>query len=489
VSLRIQTARGLKWQAIEIGGRQVLSLAVFATLARLLDPAAFGLVGLVGVYLALVQVLAEQGIGAALVQRKTLEPQHLSTAFWFNILCACILCAATMLLAEPVARMLHELRLVPLLRWASLALVINAFGAIQGSLFAREMNFRITTLRTFVGNAAGGAVGVAMALAGSGVWSLIGQQLAASVAAAACLWIASSWRPSLEFSWTHLKQLMRMSVSVFGTSLLWCFTGRADQLFIGRFLGASSLGQFAVADRLGDLAKTSLYQPLGAVALPALSKVQDDRLKLHAALSRAMEVNTLLSFPALLGLSAVATNLIPLLLGQRWQPAGAVLQLIAIYVLLHGLQVLIHYALLATGHAETTLGLNIVEAIGVLIACVVGVRYGIFAVVLCLIVNDIVMYVPRLYCLWTRTGFSPVQYLRPCIEGVVAAGLMYGVVVVVDRFGTAPSWRLLLAQISSGVTVYLVTVSLLSRKSMAGLRELALSAFTNPAPPEALTSM
>src|SRR4051812_45982392 len=101
-----RVALGLKWQVITIVGRQLLSLVVFTTLARLLEPAAFGLIALVGVYNYFASMLADLGIGMALVQRKDLEPQHLDTFFWFNVGFNALLCCATMLLANPVAALL-----------------------------------------------------------------------------------------------------------------------------------------------------------------------------------------------------------------------------------------------------------------------------------------------------------------------------------------------------------------------------------------------
>src|SRR5271170_5621410 len=103
MSLKIQVAHGLKWQAINIVGRQLLSLVVFTTLARLLSPSAFGLVALVGVYLGIVTMFVDQGITQALIQRQDLTDEHKDTAFWFNMGCASILCLSTILLAGPVA--------------------------------------------------------------------------------------------------------------------------------------------------------------------------------------------------------------------------------------------------------------------------------------------------------------------------------------------------------------------------------------------------
>jgi O-antigen/teichoic acid export membrane protein len=488
VNLRAQAARGLKWQAIEIAGRQILGLVVFTTLARLLDPSAFGLVGLVAVYLAFVGMFAEQGLSTALIQRKELEPQHVNAAFWFNLACAALLCAATIAAAPLAARLFAEPRLEPLLRWASLGLVVNASAAVHGALFMRAMDFRRPMLRALIANLAGGAVGIGMAVAGYGVWALIGQQLTAAAAGAAFLWTASPWRPSLGFSFTHLRQLMAVSASVFVTGLLFFFSGRTDQLLIGKFLGAASLGFYTVALRFADLAKTSLYQPLGAVALPTLSRVQHDRSRLHAAIARAMEINALISFPCLLGLSAVATSLLPLLLGSRWQFSGEVLQLLAVYVLLHGMWCITHYALIASGSAGTVAGINLLQTTGAVSACVIGVQYGLRAVVIGLIINDLVMNAPRLYFLWKRTGFSPARYLTPCVVPGTAAGLMYLAIASVGWLSGAsdPSWSLLSAQILAGTATYALTILLLVPETLRQLWTLIGSGLRGATVPETL---
>src|SRR5882672_8351517 len=122
MALKTLVAHGLKWQVISIVGKQVLSLAVFSTLARLLEPSAFGLVALVGAYLGFVAMFADQGIRMALIQRQNLEPEHLDTAFWFNMGCAVVLCLGTIALASQVAMLFNEPRLAPLLRWTSIVL-------------------------------------------------------------------------------------------------------------------------------------------------------------------------------------------------------------------------------------------------------------------------------------------------------------------------------------------------------------------------------
>jgi len=478
-NLQQKAVHGLKWQAIEIVGRQILSLVVFTTLARLLDPSAFGLLGLVGVYLALVNVFADQGISAALVQRSKLSDGHLDSAFFFVVGCATFLCLATVSAAGLLARFFAEPQLATLLRWSSLSLIINALGGVHAAQFARELNFRPTALRAMVGNLVGGAVGVAMAFGGYGVWALVGQQLAGAVAGVVFLWKKSPWRPGFNFRFRHLREIMAISLPVFATSLIWAITGRADQFLIGKFLGPLSLGFYSAATRVGDLAKSSLFQPLGAVALPALSRVKDDSGRFHSAIDRALDMNAMLSLPCLLGLSAVATQLIPLLLGMKWLESGMMLQLLAVWVLLHGFWCIAHYAMLASGHAQATFYISLAHAIGMVIGCLAGLQFGVRGVLFGLIANELLMNVPRLYLFSKYTGYSPGRYLRPFFAPALAAG---GMVVTVMHIGRAmshggPSWAVLIFQCLAGAATYLVLIFALCPGRLRNAASLTAIAF------------
>lgn len=424
MSIKRQVAVGLKWQAINIVGRQLLSLAVFTTLARLLDPAAFGLLGLVGVYLAFVSLFVDQGIGSALVQRDNLEPDHLHAAFWITCGFAAILCAATLVSASPIAAFFHEPALAPLLRWSSLGLILFASSVVQSSLLQKDMDFRRIAVRSLVANLFGGAIGVGMALAGYGVWALVGQLLGNAFAGAVFLWVASSYRPAMQFSWRHFRELFHVSSSVFGSAVLWLFSSRLDQLVIGRFLGVPTLGLYVVANKIPELARFITNQPLQEVCLPALSRLQGDHSRMRQVIYTGMELNALVSFAVFGGLAAIASDLVPLLFGSMWQPAAPVCSLLLLYSLANALHVFMYPSLLASGGAGRFVIVNAWQTVGVVAACGFGVLWGVEALVLGLIINSLIIMIPALSFLKGRIGLSPLGYCRPCLVPGTAALLM-----------------------------------------------------------------
>ncbi len=428
MSLKREVAHGLKWQAISIGGSQLLSLVVVTTLARLLEPSAFGLVSLIGVYLGFVTMLVDQGIVMALIQRKDLRREHIDAAFWFNLGCALLLCLSTVVLAGSVASLLNEPRLVRLLRWSSLGLVIGASSEIHATLFTKAMDFRRPVIRGLIGSAVGGTVGVGMALGGCGVWSLVGQQLAGAGAGAVFLWSMSTYRPSLRVSLPHLRELFGLSSSAFVISMLWYFASRFDQIVIGRFAGTPALGLYAVAGKLPNLAKLVSGQPVATVALPTMSRLQGDHGTMRRAIYQGMELNAVVSFAVFVGIAATASDLMAVLFGGKWGGAAMLCSLLSLYSLVEGLQVFCYPALLATAGIRRYVGLCVCKVAGVAVVSLVGIQFGVAYVVAGLTLNSLVFGVPGLVLLRKRIGLSPLEYCKPCLAPALASLIMVGVI-------------------------------------------------------------
>lgn len=467
----------MKWQVINVLGRMMLSFVVFAVLARLLDPASFGLMSMTAVYVSFVALFAEQGLGTALIQRRELEPEHADTAFWFNLGTASTLCIGTLLFAGPVSRFLGEPNLAPLLRWSSLGLIVGASASIHMCLFVKEMDFRRPATRTLIANLSGGSVGVVLAFSGFGVWALVAQQLAATAAGAAFLWTASPYRPSLRFSGRHLRELLGVSSSVFGTSLLWFASSRLDQLIIGRFAGPAALGMYVIAGKLPEIAKTFTHHPVAEVSLPALAKIQGDFPRMQNAIYRGMEINATISFAVFLGLAAIAPQLVPTIFGAKWAAASDLCALLSLYALVNALQVFFHPALLASGGAGKYLLLNVWHSVGVLASCAIGIQFGTNYLVWGMITNGIIVAVGALILLRRRIGLSPFQYLTPCIAPGFAAALMFLAVRGANAFIAADIGGLprIGCSILGGGSIYLITLFILAPHSVRNFASMTAS--------------
>jgi PST family polysaccharide transporter len=189
--LRAAAARGVGWSALQASASRLLSAVVFVLLARLLEPDAFGVVAVASVFVAFMTVLVDQGFSQALVQRPSLDREHLDTAFWANLAASAVVVALVVGAAGPVADLFDEPDLAPILRALSLALVASALGGVPTALLRRRLAFASLALRGLLSVAAGGVAGVAAALAGFGAWSLVIQLVVQAGVETAVVWSAS----------------------------------------------------------------------------------------------------------------------------------------------------------------------------------------------------------------------------------------------------------------------------------------------------------
>lgn len=422
------------WQLLTIAGRQSVALLVFTTLARLLDPSSFGQVAMVGVYLYLVSMLANLGLTTALVQKDNLTPEHIDSAFWANLLFNSALSGATILFSESIAALLGDRQLSDILKWSSLSLVISAASSVHGTLFVKEMSFRQPALRTLIASSLGGVIGVSMAYTDCGVWSLVGQQLSTALAGSLFLWLYSSYRPTFTFSIAHLRELLGVGLTVFSNTLIWFVTSRVDQLVIGRVAGTLELGLYSIAGKLPELAKSSTQQPLIDVLVPGLSSLQNDLPRMRESIYKGSELNAAIMFPVFVGIAAVSNDLVHVLFGEKWLLAAPSCALLSIYALSHTLQVFFYPALLASGVTGKQVALSLVQASGVVIACFIGIRFGVQELIIGLIANSLLMIAPTSLLLRSRIGLDPLRYFRPCIQPFIAVAAMVSCILLFRKF-------------------------------------------------------
>ena len=356
---------GAFWSAMETWGRQAALFIVFVVLAQYLDPHALGLAALATVAPTILCVSVVQGFPDALVQRPQVDREHFESVFWLLLAMGCGLSAVTFVAAPLVARFFGEPLLADLVRWASIIVAIQATSSVPAAILKRELNFRLLAIRTFAGTILSGAVGIGMAVAGFGVWSLIGMQIA-RVGAEACLLLCfAGWRPRLRFSVTHCRDLSGFAVPLIVQSL-WTFVNeQLPNVILGAFLGPFAVGIYAFARRILDLLAQALLSPLTNIALPAISRLQERPEKVDEFFDTGIRLAGLVGFPTFVGFAAIAPEAVPLVFGAQWESAVLATQMLMILGLLRTVDSLCGLTLLALGFSKLILSLNVTYTIPV----------------------------------------------------------------------------------------------------------------------------
>jgi len=310
----------VKWSYAGQWGDRAFSAIFTFVLAALLGPRDFGLVAIGLVYLAFMQMFLDQGLVAALIRKADLEPEHCDAVFWMNLFLSAVLVAITIAISGWWGRVNHAPDLGRLLSVMSLSIPLEGLSIVQSALLRRSMDFKSLSIRSNVSVLTGGAAGIGLALSGFGAWSLVGQQLFRDTSALVLLWKLGSWRPSLRFSWAHLKELLGFSTQNFVAQLGIFADAQAGPVVLGALFGPVAVGLYRLADRL-MVSVVMLASSIQTVSLPEFSRVQNEPEALRSSALSCVRLGAMVTVPALMILAAVSRELLAVL-GSQWIPAA-----------------------------------------------------------------------------------------------------------------------------------------------------------------------
>ncbi|HYI21844.1 MAG TPA: lipopolysaccharide biosynthesis protein [Candidatus Limnocylindrales bacterium] len=465
--LQKKVARGLTWTLIDTWGSQLLGLIVFVLLARLLTPVDFGLVALASVFVAFAQLLVDQGLGDALIQRQSLTRRQIDTAFWVAVLTGALLTVGTILLAGPIATLLGEPAIEPIIQALSLTFVAVALNSIQMGLLRREMKFRSLAVRKLLAVGIGGAVGIAMAVMNYGAWALVGQQLVAAGVSVIALWTVSPWRPGFHFSRADFRQLFAFGINVVAGDLLNFLSRNVDRLLIGAFLGPTLLGFYAVAYRILDTSQVLLVNAARKLAFPVFSRLQNDRDRMRRAYSRVTRALAVIILPGYIGLALVAPEAVVFIFGAEWAESGPVAAILFLIGPVLTVQLFSGALLNAVGHPEVTFRIRLITAIVNVIGFVIAVAVfqEITAVAAAYVIRGYLLM--PLIMLWLKkyAGIPISAHLGELRSPALATIVMSTAVVAVKLVltGNVSTFVLLAAETITGVVTFLLAIIVIDR--------------------------
>jgi polysaccharide transporter, PST family len=319
----------VKWAYVGNWGERMFSALFTFVLAAVLGPRDFGTASIALIYVAFLQMFLDQGLVAALIQKKDLDAEHCDAVFWMDMALSAVLVGVSMVLSHWWGRVNHDPDLAPIISVLSLCIPIEAFSVVQKALLSRDMDFRAMSIRSNVSVVASGVVGIILAFAGFGVWSLVVQQILRDFTAVILLWRLSPWRPRLEFSWRHLRDLMHFSVSNFIGQFAIFADQQAGSVLLGIFFGPVAVGLYRIAERLVNSVVAMATSSIQAVSLPEFSRHQDNPAELRKSAISCVRLSSAMTIPALAGLAAVSGPIMATL-GAKWLPASPVLKILAV---------------------------------------------------------------------------------------------------------------------------------------------------------------
>ena len=379
-NLTQRAVSGTAWAGLSTAGRQVLSIASVATVARLLGPGAYGVMGMANLLILFILNFRDLGTGSAIVQRRVISDRLLSSLFWLNFILGILLAVFVCSISPLAAKFFRTPELLPILCVLSLSFWLTSCGIVHSSVIIREMRFRTLAAADISAGLISYLVALTCAYRGFGVWSLVFANIANSLSSLVAYWIGSGWRPKWQFDFAEVKSIAKYSLNLSGFGIVNYFSRNADNITVGKVLGQAPLGDYQMAYNLMLTPIQNISSVIAQATFPAFARIQDDNERFRHAYTRSCMLIALISFPVMAGLGVVADPMIRAILGARWVGAIRVFQILAPVGLVQSVQTTVGQIYMAKGRTDWFFRWGLASGAILVTSFLIGIRFGILGV-------------------------------------------------------------------------------------------------------------
>ncbi len=394
-TLKQKTFWGMIWVFTEKFSIQIFVFIQGIILARLLTPADFGLVAMVGIFNSLSRVLIDSGFSTALIRKKAPEDIDFSTVFNVNILISFSLCLILCFCSSLIANFYNEPILAQIVTLNSIQIFLNSFLSIYWVKMTVKLQFKKLSFMSVCSSVLTGILSIVLAYLGFGVWSLIYPGFFTILISALFYWHFLHWYPGHRFSKNVFKELFSFGSNILFSSLLSVLFDNIYSIVIGKKYSKQSLGYYSRGASFANLPSTTITGVLTSVTFPVLSKVQENAERLESVYRNLIRLSAFIVFPVMLGVASLARPFIICLVTEKWEQSVIYMQLLCFAMMLFPIHALNVNLLKVKGRSDLYLRIEIIKKILILVVLIFTIPFGIiymclgqvFTSFLCLFIN------------------------------------------------------------------------------------------------------
>ena len=459
--------------ALLLAGSNLLRLAVqlllFPILARLLGPADLGMLALAMPVLLLGLVLSEGGMGQTLLRTSVKDTNMEATVLLTALVASSVLATLLYFAAPALAAVMGHADIAPVLRGLSPILLLAGLCCVPSIRVQRGGTGAGFAIADIFSTLFGAAAAILGALAGWGVWSLVAQQLVLwcvrTVTLCSRAGLLSTGRPS----WGALAIILRRAAPLIGAALLGLLAISIDVLAVGRILGVTQAGHYALAWQILRMPQMVLVAPVLVPLLPALLRLSQDRAASAALVTATLRMLLGLVLPLTLGMALVADVAVGLLLGPRWAESSLLLTLLFPAAVSQAMTLVGATVLQARARPRTQFAVALLNTSLIALCVAAGASFGLAGIAVGLSLAGLAGATATLTVVMREVGLNRRGLAAALAPTLAAAGAM-GCGVLGLRMALPaglPAWMELAAATSVGVLLYAGTMHLLAPGQLA----------------------
>ena len=375
-SLKKQAVKGVVWSAVERFSVQGIQFVLSIIIARLVAPSEYGLIAMLGIFMAIAQTFIDSGFSNALVQKKDRTEVDFSTVFYFNIVVALLVYLILYFSAPYIALFYKEPLLDIITKWVGVNIIISAFSIVQRAKLTIQLDFKTQAKASLISVVASGVLGIFLAYYGYGVWALVTQALLNNLLDTLLLWLFAHWMPKWKFSYQSFKQLFSFGSKLLLSGLLHSVYLNLYTLVIGRKYSATDVGYYNRSYSIAQYPSVNIVMIISRAIYPLQCEMQDDDERLTRSFIQYLRMSCYIIFPLMMGLAVLAKPLVLLLLTERWLPAAKLISILSIAYMWYPVMVINNQILNVKGRSDYFLKAEIVKKVLAVLILVITMQYS-----------------------------------------------------------------------------------------------------------------
>ena len=414
----------------------VLRIGSTVALARMLLPEDFGLISMVTALTVFAERFKDLGLDVATVQRREITHEQVSTLFWINVGIGLIIMFTVAALSPAVAWFYNNQCLIAITLALSISFLFGGLSIQHLALLRRQMRFAPLAWIQVVSTALSVALGIALAWRGFVYWALVWKEVSRPAFMAGGAWLMCRWRPGVPKLRSGIGSMVRLGRDVTGFNVVYFLSRSLDQILIGRFWGAGSLGLYRQAYQLLMMPMTQVIYPLNSVAVPALTSLQDEPEKFRRYYGKAVSILSFATMPVVVYIGIFSDNFVRLLLGDRWIQSAGILRALAIGAFIQPIANTCGLVMVSCGKTKRYFWWGAMNAISAIVAFGVGIFWGPIGVAIAYAVVTYAILIPCSLYAFKDTPISISLFFRS-VSSAAVSSLMMGLLLVVIQCKTS----------------------------------------------------
>ena len=443
------------WSFSEKIVAQLVSFVVSIIIARILLPEDYGIISIVMVFITFANILVTNSFSSALIQKKDTDDLDYSSVFYFSVILSIFLYLIVFIISPLISKWYGMPVLTPVLRVLGIRIILASINSVQSSYVSKNLLFKKLFKANIIGIIISAIIGIVMAYYNFGVWALVAQYLSCSIINTIAMWIEIKWRPKKIFSFNRLKTLISYGWKLLASALVGTLYDDLRTLIIGKMYSSNDLAYYTRGQQFPKLIMTNVNSSFSTVLFPVFSSIQDEKNKLEIGHRKSIQVSSGIISPLMLGLAAIATPVVKLLLTDKWLPCVPFLQICCLFYLITSLYTLNLQMFKAVGRSGLSLSMELIDNLLGLLLIALFYKKGVLVIAWITLLTRLIAYFTSLIFTKKILNVNYFSQIKDIFTPIVLSLIMYIIVKSVDYL-SLNYVVILVIQILLGFIVYIL---------------------------------